>query len=167
MIHACPQLKFCRSCKSLIYPFKEAILKHSIPTVTRRALGATVTAALLVCYGPAVFAATPKDTLVVAWAIDDIITMDPGESFEISAGEVMGNAYDRLLRYDVNDPSKLIADLAKTWSVSADGKTYSFELKPGMKFASGNPIMPTTWRSRTSARYCLINHPRSSSASSV
>ena len=45
-------------------------------------------------------AATPKDTLVVTWAIDDIITMDPGEAFEISAGEIMGNSYDRLLRYD-------------------------------------------------------------------
>jgi peptide/nickel transport system substrate-binding protein len=124
----------------LIYLFKEAKLKHSLPTFTRRALGATVTAALLVCYGAAALAATPKDTLVVAWAIDDIITMDPSEAFEISAGEVMGNAYDRLLRYDVNDPSKLVADLAKTWSVSADGKTFSFELKPGLKFASGNPI---------------------------
>jgi peptide/nickel transport system substrate-binding protein len=85
-------------------------------------------------------AATPKDTLVVAWAIDDIITMDPSESFEISAGEIMGNTYDRLVRYDVNDPSKLVADLAKSWSVSADGKTYSFELKTGLKFASGNPL---------------------------
>ena len=108
--------------------------------ISRRLLGATVTAALLVCYGPTAFAATPKDTLVVAWAIDDIITMDPGEAFEISAGEIMGNSYDRLLRYDVNDPSKLIADLAKSWAVSSDGKTYSFELKPGLKFASGNPI---------------------------
>ena len=85
-------------------------------------------------------AATPKDTLVIAAAFDVIITMDPGESFEISAGEIMGNSYDRLLRYDVNDPSKLIADLARIWSVSGDGKTYSFELKPGLKFASGNPL---------------------------
>jgi len=87
-----------------------------------------------------VLAATPKDTLVVTWAIDDIITMDPAEAFEISAGEIMGNAYDRLIRYDVNDPSKLIPDVAKSWSVSKDGKTYSFELKPGLKFASGNAL---------------------------
>jgi len=87
-----------------------------------------------------VLAATPKDTLVVAWAIDDIITMDPAESFEISAGEVMGNSYDRLLRYDVNDPSKLVADIATKWSVSADGKTYTFDLRPNVKFASGNPL---------------------------
>ena len=85
-------------------------------------------------------AATPKDTLVVAWAMDDIITMDPGEAFEISAGEIMGNTYDRLLRYDVNDPSKLIPDLASKWSVSPDDKTYTFEIKRGVKFASGNPL---------------------------
>ncbi|MEP6969405.1 MAG: ABC transporter substrate-binding protein, partial [Betaproteobacteria bacterium] len=85
-------------------------------------------------------AATPKDTLVVTWAIDDIITMDPGESFEISAGEIMGNTYDRLLRIDVNDPSKLVPDIATKWSVSSDGKTYTFELRPGVKFASGNPL---------------------------
>ena len=87
-----------------------------------------------------VLAATPKDTLVVVWAIDDIITMDPGEAFEISAGEIMGNSYDRLMRFDVNDPSKLLPDIAKSWTVSADGKTYSFELKAGLKFASGNAL---------------------------
>jgi peptide/nickel transport system substrate-binding protein len=85
-------------------------------------------------------AATPKDTLVVAWSIDDMITLDPGETFELSTGEIMGNSYDRLIRLDVNDPSKLVADIAKSWSVSADGKTYSFELKPGLKFASGSAL---------------------------
>ena len=85
-------------------------------------------------------AATPKDTLVIASAFDDIISLDPAEAFEISAGELMGNGYDRLLRYDVADPSKLVPDLARGWTVSADGKTYSFELKPGLKFASGNAL---------------------------
>ncbi len=85
-------------------------------------------------------AATPKDTLVVALAFDDIITLDPAEAFEISAGEVMGNAYDRLVRFDIADPSKLLGDVAKAWTVSPDGKTYSFELKPGLKFASGNAL---------------------------
>jgi peptide/nickel transport system substrate-binding protein len=109
--------------------------------ISRRLLGAAAASALVLSYGlsPA-FAATPKDTLVVAFAFDDIITMDPAEAFEISAGEIMGNTYDRLVRYDVNDPSKLVADLAKSWSVSADGKTYTFELKAGAKFASGNAV---------------------------
>jgi peptide/nickel transport system substrate-binding protein len=108
----------------------------------RRGWGPAV-ALLLACgllaAGPSA-AATPKDTLVVALAFDDILSLDPAEAFEISAGELMGNGYDRLLRLDVSDPSKLVPDLAKAWSVSADGRTYRFELKPGQRFASGNPV---------------------------
>ena len=85
-------------------------------------------------------ASTPRDTLVMASAFDDIISLDPAEAFELSAGELMGNGYERLLRYDVNDPSKLVPDLAREWSLSADGRTYSFTLKPGLRFASGNAL---------------------------
>lgn len=88
----------------------------------------------------AAHAATPKDTLVVAWALDQIITMDPGETFEVTAGEFTGNGYDRLVRTEGADLSKLRGDAAKSWSVSEDGKTYAFELKPNLKFASGNPM---------------------------
>lgn len=87
-----------------------------------------------------VSAATPKDTLVLAMAFDDLISLDPAEAFEISAGELLGNSYDRLLRSDVKDPSRLVPGLALKWAVSADGKSYSFELRPGVKFPSGNPL---------------------------
>ena len=73
--------------------------------LNRRQAGALLGAAALPL---AVRANTPKDTLVVAAAFDDIISLDPAEAFEISAGELMGNGYDRLLRYDVSDPSKLL-----------------------------------------------------------
>ena len=109
--------------------------------LSRRALNVALGAAFCLAGGLApALAATPKDTLVEAFAFDDIITMDPAESFEISAGEIMGNSYDRLIRFDVSDPSKLHGDVAKSWTVSPDGKTYSFELKPNLKFASGNAL---------------------------
>lgn len=109
--------------------------------VTRRAVVQVGAATLLAGALPlAGRAATPKDTLVIALAFDDIISLDPAEAFEISAGELMGNGYERLLRYDVNDPTKLLPDLARSWKVADDGKTYTFELKPGLKFASGNPL---------------------------
>ena len=37
------------------------------------------------------FADTPKDTVVMAKQIDDIISLDPQESFEFSGNEVCGN----------------------------------------------------------------------------
>ncbi|WP_296746921.1 ABC transporter substrate-binding protein [Mesorhizobium sp.] len=86
------------------------------------------------------FAVTPADTLVEGFAIDDIISMDPGEAFEFSTAEVTGNTYDLLVRLDLADTSKVKGDLAESWKISDDGLVYTFKLKPGLKFASGNPI---------------------------
>ncbi|WP_282827135.1 ABC transporter substrate-binding protein [Pelomonas sp. V22] len=85
-------------------------------------------------------AATPKDSLVQAMAFDDIISMDPAEAFEIATGEIVGNTYERLVQFEPADPTKLSGALAKSWTVSADGKTYSFELLPGLRFSSGNAL---------------------------
>ena len=62
-------------------------LPHPMTTalLTRRT-AALATASLLAMAAPGVaLAGTPKDTLVVALAFDDIITLDPAEAFEISA----------------------------------------------------------------------------------
>src|SRR5512141_3274667 len=99
-------------------PFDGIPMKPFPVSLLRRSLQAATMA--LVLAAPIVFpaqAATPKDTLVVAFAFDDIITMDPAESFEISAGEIMGNVYDRLVRFDIDDPSRLLGDVARTWTV--------------------------------------------------
>ena len=42
-------------------------------------------------------AETPKNALVMAFAIDDIITLDPAQIFEFSGAEYAGNTYDRLI----------------------------------------------------------------------
>ena len=106
--------------------------------IARRLFAGAAMSAMLVV-APAL-AETPADTLVKASAIDDIITMDPGEAFELSTAEITGNTYDLLVRLDLNDTSKVKGDLAESWTVSDDGLTYTFKLKPGLKFASGNPI---------------------------
>jgi peptide/nickel transport system substrate-binding protein len=115
-------------------------MTRSTPRLTRRRFSQSLVATVAATALPPLQAATPKDTLVLAMAFDDIISLDPAEAFEISAGELMGNGYDRLIRFDVADPSKLLPDLAAKWSVSADNLVYSFELKPNLRFASGNPL---------------------------
>ncbi|MFA1674931.1 ABC transporter substrate-binding protein [Rhizobium mongolense] len=105
-----------------------------------RALSAGAALSLLMLTAPAAFAETPKDTLVEGLAIDDIISMDPGEAFEFSTAEMTTNTYSLLVRLDLNDTTKVKGDLAESWSVSDDGLTYTFKLKPGLKFASGNPV---------------------------
>ena len=105
-----------------------------------RMLTATAAMSLVLMAGSPAFAETPADTLVEGFAFDDIITMDPGEAFELSTAEITANTYSYLVRLDLNDTSKIVGDLAESWTVSDDGLTYMFKLKPGLKFASGNPI---------------------------
>ena len=109
--------------------------------LTRRPLLIAVGASLTVLAPCAIaHAATPKDTLVEAFAIDDIISLDPAESFELSAAEIISNCYSQLVRLDVSDTTKVVGDLADTWTTSPDGLTYTFKLKPSLVYASGNPV---------------------------
>ncbi len=101
---------------------------------------AAALAALGVFATPAARAETPPDTLIQAWAIDDIISLDPAEVFEFTASEILGNSYQGLVGYDVNDVSNIFGVLAESWTVSDDGKTFTFTMRPGQVFASGNPI---------------------------
>lgn len=104
-----------------------------------RILAAGVAVSALFAMSPA-WAAAPTDTLVQALAIDDIITLDPAESFEFSPAEVLGNSYDMLVRLDPSDTSTVVPGIAESWTVSDDGLTFTFKLREGALFASGNPI---------------------------
>ena len=86
------------------------------------------------------FADTPKDVIVMAWQIDDMISLDPQEAFEFSGNEICGNVYDKLLVPDLKDPTQFHPVLAEKWETSEDGLTTTFHLATGRKFASGNPI---------------------------
>lgn len=105
-----------------------------------RMLSTTAALSLMLATAPQAFADTPKDTVVLAWAFDDIISLDPAEAFELSAGEIMGNTYDNLVNLDLEDTSKVTPGIAESWTVSDDALTYTFKIKPDIEFASGNPI---------------------------
>ena len=111
-------------------------------TFTKRTgltLASLLAATALTAFVPA-SAQTPKDTVVMAKQIDDIVSLDPAESFEFSGSEVLGNVYDRLVTYDLKETTKVVGQIAESWSVAEDGMTYTFKLKSGLKFHSGNPI---------------------------
>src|SRR5262249_50067271 len=88
----------------------------------------------------AAWAETPKDTVVMAKQIDDIISLDPAESFEFSGSEAVGNVHDKLLTYDLKNVPDIKGELAQSWSVDETGRIYTFKLKPGLKFHLGNPV---------------------------
>src|SRR5437868_2810515 len=74
-------------------------------------------------------AATPKDTLVMAYVIDDIISLDPADIYEFSTSEYMANTYDRLVMINPMKTSELKFVAAESYTVSDDGKTYDFKIR--------------------------------------
>jgi len=102
-------------------------------------LGATAIAIALTMT-PAM-AKTPDNMLVIANRIDDITTLDPAESFEFAGSDYSRNVYGKLVNFDpLNLPAGYQPDLATSWTVSGDGKTITFKMRPGVKFHSGNPV---------------------------
>lgn len=97
-------------------------------------------AGVLMALTPQALAETPADTLVIAKNIDDIISLDPAEAYELSGIEVLANVYDRIMRFEPTDINTLVGGVAESVTVSDDGKTFTFKIRPGMKFASGNPV---------------------------
>ena len=89
---------------------------------------------------PAARAATPADSLVMANQIDDMITLDPAEVFEFTAAEWAANVYDRLITYPPDDVEDIQGHVAESWEIADDGRTYTFKVRDGITFHSGNPL---------------------------
>ncbi|MEM1346506.1 MAG: ABC transporter substrate-binding protein, partial [Pseudomonadota bacterium] len=86
-------------------------------------------------------AETPPNILVVATKIDDIVSLDPQESFEFSGSDILNNMYGSLVSFDPADLSQgYVGDIAEAWEVSEDGTVFTFTIREGLTFHSGNPI---------------------------
>ena len=89
---------------------------------------------------PGADAAGREDVLVIGMATSDIISLDPAKAFEFSGVGIDAQIYDRLLDFPAGKFDKPEFSLAKSYHVSPDGKTWTFKLREGVKFHSGNPL---------------------------
>ncbi|GGR21224.1 ABC transporter substrate-binding protein [Deinococcus ruber] len=85
----------------------------------------------------AALAAAPSDTLVLQQS-SDISTLDPAQAYDIPTFSVIENLYEPLVAYQGSDLTRLHPVLATSWKISPDGKTYTFNLRKGVRFHSGN-----------------------------
>lgn len=85
-------------------------------------------------------AATPADIAVMAMQIDDMISLDPAEAYEASDNQFDGNMYRKLVMPDPVTGEKVTGDIAKSWDVSPDGKTFTFHFGDDAFFESGKPV---------------------------
>jgi peptide/nickel transport system substrate-binding protein len=68
--------------------------------------------------------------------------VDPATDFTPISLNVVGNAYERLVELSSADQSgfRITPWLATAWNISADGRSYQFQLDPRGRFASGRPV---------------------------
>lgn len=65
-------------------------------------------------------------------------TLNPGTAILAEAYIIFDLVYDTM--FDLNLDGTLTSNLAESWEVSNDGKTWKFKLKPGINFHDGTPL---------------------------
>ena len=68
----------------------------------------------------------------------DIRSIDPGLNRDANTDAVMMHVLEGLVAY--REDASVGPMLAQSWAVSPDGKTYTFKLRPGLKFSNGAPV---------------------------
>ena len=79
-------------------------------------------------------------TLVFGINSGDPPTYDCHQSTLFPIIHLLSPHYSNLLRIDLENYPRVVGDLAESWTVSDDLKTYSFRLRSGVKFHDGSPF---------------------------
>ncbi|WP_332602041.1 ABC transporter substrate-binding protein [Arthrobacter sp. S2(2024)] len=125
----------------------------SLRTLTKRTTAFLAAAGLLAlagCASPAASSAPSSRPFTVNWATT-LTNIDPAFVCAGNENSFASNFYARLVKLDEDqqpdgtlvantDPARVKGDLATSWTVSPDGKAYTFSLQSGAKFANGNPL---------------------------
>jgi len=94
-------------------------------------------------------------TLVFGINSGDPPTYDCHQSVLFPIIHLLTPHYSNLLKIDTPHYPKIIGDLAQSWTVSDDARTYTFKLHPNVKFHDGSPFSSEDIR----ATYDRIRNP--------
>jgi peptide/nickel transport system substrate-binding protein len=67
-------------------------------------------------------------------------TLDCGGTDTFAVIHMVAPFYSTLLKVNLDKYPEVQGDLAKSWTISEDGKTYTFEIFPNVKFHDGSPL---------------------------
>jgi len=91
----------------------------------------------LLLLGSVALAQTPADTYVYV-TFGAIDTLDPEGSYDTSSWSVIENVYETLYSYAGDSITEYEPTLATSYEVSEDGMVYTYSLREGVSFHSGN-----------------------------
>jgi peptide/nickel transport system substrate-binding protein len=87
----------------------------------------------------AALAQAPVDTYVYQ-TFGEPVSLDPARAYDTGSGAILENVYETLFTYKGEAIDEFEPALATDYTVSNDGKTYTFTLRDGVTFHSGNPL---------------------------
>ena len=87
-----------------------------------------------------------KSILVIGLDISDTVTFDPARQNNYSPPLTLEAVYDTLVTMAPGKYEDVAPNLATKWARTPDGKGWRFTLRPGVKFASGNPVTAEDWK---------------------
>jgi peptide/nickel transport system substrate-binding protein len=97
---------------------------------------------LLVAAVPAVQAAeTPRRGGILLAVIGaDAPSLDPHQEQTFATLQPVAPLYSTLLQIDPYSYPNVIGDVASEWTISPDGLTYTFKIRPGVRFHDASPL---------------------------
>ncbi len=104
----------------------------------RQLLGTTAAFGLVAGFGMSAVPALAQQKRVLRLADGNIGQADPHKPVDFPGSILMFNLYDFLVR--PLPGGELQPSLAESWTISDDGKTYTFKLRDGVKFHDGAPL---------------------------
>ena len=110
----------------------------------RRALVTVVSLVVMVALAtPAAVRAadTPRHGGILLAVIGaDPPSLDPHQESTFATMQLVAPLYSTLVQTDPYAYPKVIGDAASEWKISADALTYTFKLRPGIRFHDGSPL---------------------------
>jgi len=89
-----------------------------------------------------------SSTLTYDTSSGDPETLDTAFDYEVMGGMIIQNTYDTLIFYNKDKADKFVPQLATgvpsqaNGGISADGRTYTFKIRAGVKFHNGDTLTP-------------------------
>ncbi len=101
-------------------------------------IGSLALAALTLFLPTGLPAATPRNILILG-TTDKITELDPANSYDYWTWHVFQNTAEGLVAFKPGT-TDFVPGLATRWTVSSDGKVYTFTLRLGVTFTDGAPF---------------------------
>jgi peptide/nickel transport system substrate-binding protein len=116
--------------------YRTGIVDDQMIPATRRNMKRLLALLVLLAFG-VTLAQTDNETYVIQ-AFGDVDTLDPAQAYDSASGQILENVYETLYAYKGESVTEYEPALAESYEASADGLTYTYTLRQGVKFHSGN-----------------------------